>query len=520
MSANEPRQNGEVMSIAFDAATALDSRETDAIAQPVFSGLVGASPGLKIDIQHCDLRSFRAATGELIVVTGDDGPFQVLIGLGDSGTCTAEMVRKAAGSFAREIAGCAHVAFDLRGVGHDSLAVHDAAKAVVEGMVLAAHRFPGYRRDVKASRVERVTLLVDHGEVESVIASVAQGVVISQAVNLARDLANEPAGVMTPERVSQVATQVARQGGLDARILDEEDIALERLGGLLGVGQGSHEPSRLVILTYEPSLGADAGDTQRPVPVVALVGKGITFDSGGLSLKSAAGMTGMKADMSGGAAVIAVLGACRALAIRCRVVGIVPLAENMPGGGGMKPGDVVRIRNGKTIEVLNTDAEGRLVLADGLVLAAEERPDAIIDLATLTKDCVVALGPDIAGVMGNNEELIGRICAASERAGEFSWHLPLPEQYRSHIDSDVADMKNTGVPGQAGALTAGLLLSEFVGDCPWAHLDIVGRTDVERDYRHKGALGFGVRTLLELFADFDPLGGRSSVGDASHRTRR
>jgi leucyl aminopeptidase len=212
----------------------------------------------------------------------------------------------------------------------------------------------------------------------------------------------------------------------------------------------------------------------------------------------------MKTDMSGAAAVIAVLGACRALEIPIRVIGILPMAENMPGGRAIKPGDVVRIRNGKTIEVLNTDSEGRLILADGLSLAVEESPDAIIDLATLTQDCVVALGRDIAGLMGNNEALVAQIREASIRAGEGTWHLPLPEDYKHHIESNVADMKNTGVPGQAGALTAGLMLSEFVGNTPWAHLDIVGRSEVEVDYRHKGASGFGVRTLVELLSHFAP----------------
>jgi leucyl aminopeptidase len=268
------------------------------------------------------------------------------------------------------------------------------------------------------------------------------------------------------------------------------------------VGQGSAQPTRVVYVTYDPDPEAD-------LPHVALVGKGITFDSGGLSLKPAESMMTMKTDMSGAAAVVATLAACRRLAIQVRVIGIMPTTENMPGGRATKPGDVLRTRSGKTIEVLNTDAEGRLVLADGLTLAAEESPDAIVDLATLTGACVVALGSSIAGLMGNDDRLIAAVGEASKRAGEATWHLPLPSGYRSQIDSEIADMKNIGAAGEAGALAAGLLLEEFVGTTPWAHLDIAGpaRSEEDKGYRRKGATGFGVRTLIELLARYEALGG-------------
>jgi leucyl aminopeptidase len=239
---------------------------------------------------------------------------------------------------------------------------------------------------------------------------------------------------------------------------------------------------------------------------VVLVGKGITFDSGGLSLKTAEGMVTMKTDMSGAAAVLATVSACGALGVRVRVTAIAPTTENMPGGRATKPGDVLTIRNGRTIEVLNTDAEGRLVLADGLSLASEMQPDAIIDLATLTGACVVALGTSIAGVFGSDDALVGRVRAASGRAGEGTWQLPLPDEYRSHIDSDVADMKNIGKAGQAGAIAAALLLARFVDGVPWVHLDIAGpaRSDEDSGILAKGGTGFGVRTLLELLEAYGP----------------
>ncbi len=256
------------------------------------------------------------------------------------------------------------------------------------------------------------------------------------------------------------------------------------------------------------------------MPTVALVGKGITFDSGGLSLKSGDGMMTMKCDMSGAAAVIATLGACRALEVGVNVVGYAPATENMPGGRATKPGDVLTIRNGKTIEVLNTDAEGRLVLSDALSLAAEDEPDAIIDIATLTGACVVALGSKIAGIMSNDSRLVGAIERAAARSGEGFWHLPLPEVYRSSFESPVADMKNIGRPGNAGALVAGLILEEFVADRPWAHLDIAGPafTDEETDESRKGRHRVQCRHALELLSSWQAIGsGADHAADGAVR---
>jgi leucyl aminopeptidase len=280
-------------------------------------------------------------------------------------------------------------------------------------------------------------------------------------------------------------------------VLDLAAIKRLRLGGLLGVNRGSVQPPQFVEIEYKP--------TGRPTGTLAFVGKGITFDSGGLSLKTGAGMMTMKCDMSGAAAVIGAMSVLPEVAPKVRVIGYLPITDNMTDGDATRPGDILRIRNGKTVEVLNTDAEGRLILADALVLASEARPDAIVDLATLTGACLVALGPSIAGLMGNDQAWNDQVRAAADRVGERLWPLPLPEDYRKMLDSPVADLKNIGGP-HGGALTAGLFLREFVGEgIPWVHLDIAGpafNEATEDGEIPKGGTGFGVRTLIELARTF------------------
>jgi leucyl aminopeptidase len=375
-------------------------------------------------------------------------------------------------------------------------------QAVAEGAVLAAYRFVSHKSDNEGGGLERFVVAGAGLDPAALSEGVRRGVVVADAVCLARDLVNEPPSSLTPTRFAEAAEgHAGGRPGVTVEVWDEQRIVDERLGGLLGVARGSAEPPRLVKVAYEPE---DPVTVDGRVPHVILVGKGITFDSGGLSLKTAEGMTTMKTDMSGAAAVLATVAACGDLGVRVRVTAIAPTTENMPGGRATKPGDVLTIRNGRTIEVLNTDAEGRLVLADGLSLAAELQPDAIIDLATLTGACVVALGTSIAGMFGSDDTLIGLVRAASDRAGEGTWPLPLPEEYRSHIDSEIADMKNIGKGGQAGAISAALLLAEFVGEVPWVHLDIAGpaRSDEDNGILAKGGTGFGVRTLLELLEHY------------------
>jgi len=459
----------------------------EVVSAPAFAAGPPALEGDdRLDRRLLALVGFEAKPGEAAVLAGDGGPMVVALGLGPADELDAEVVRRAAAAFVKAAWLARTAAFVLPDRGLDRGA---ASQAAVEGMALAAYRFTRYKSAPKPCRLETVTVV--GGEA----AGLERGAAVAAAVALARDLVNEPAGAMTPVLLAGVAAEVAQAAGLEIDVLDEVGIERERLGGLRGVSLGSSQPPRLVRLTWSPP-GATA--------TVVLVGKGITFDSGGLSIKSAEGMMAMKTDMSGAAAVLATMSALPALAPAARVVAILPVTENMPGGGAIKPGDVLTFRNGKTAEVLNTDAEGRLVLADGLSLAAEAEPDAIVDLATLTGACVVALGREITGVMGNSDDLVGQVLAAAQRSGEAMWHLPLPARYRKHIDSRLADMKNIGASGQAGALSAGLFLQEFVGRVPWVHLDIAGpaRADDDDGYVTSGGTGVGVRTLLELLGRF------------------
>ena len=461
---------------------------------PVFANGKSPSSGVELDSRYLKARGFEGKKGQTESLLADDGTTIVAIGMGEAAKVSADGLRDAGACLARAASKSKRVATTLLDAAN-GVDPASAAQAVAEGVALAAYDFNVYRSDPKPSKIERVTLVA--GKDDAVAAGLARGERIARAVALARDLINEPAEAMTPRRLAEVAMEAADAGGLSVNVWDEEDIERERLGGLAGVAAGSDEPPRLIELRYEPEGEAVAS--------IALVGKGITFDSGGLSIKTGDGMMTMKTDMSGGAAVIAAMSALRDLGVPVRVRGIVPATENMPNGRAVKPGDVLRFRNGKTAEVLNTDAEGRLVLADGLSLAAEERPDAIIDLATLTGACMIALGPSIAGVMGNDDGLVDQVVEASKRAGESTWPLPLPESYRCHIDSEIADMKNIGRPGgKGGALVAGLFLKEFVGDVPWAHLDIAGpaRSEEDSGWLRKGGTGFGVRTLLELLSSW------------------
>jgi leucyl aminopeptidase len=337
--------------------------------------------------------------------------------------------------------------------------------------------------------------------------------VVAEAVGFARDLVNLPGGELTPSRFARLGAERAEAAGLEVEVLEDAAIAELGLGGLLAVNKGSVHPPRLLKLTYEPP----ARDAEAPAPVpgdtetVALVGKGITFDSGGLSLKPAEAMEGMKMDMAGAAAVIAAMCALPALEAPVRVVSFTPMTDNMTGGDAQRPGDVYTARNGTTVEVLNTDAEGRLILGDALALAAEEEPAAIVDLATLTGACMVALGERIAGLLSNDDDLAERVGAAASVAGERVWRLPLPADYRKQLDSDVADLKNIGTR-YGGTLTAGLFLKEFVKDTPWVHLDIAGPAYAKEPdgVNPKGGTGFGVRTLVQLLGSW---GGDDEIDD-------
>ena len=465
--------------------------DVDVLGVPVFAERdVPDNVGVELDLKFLETSGFEGKVGETAPLLADDGSTIVAVGVGARDKIDPDQLRRAAAAFARKASRAGRAAFVLpAGSGLDQDAF---AQAAAEGAAMATYRFTRYKSAASASRLESVTIVGGSPD------AVARGAAVAKAVSLARDLINEPAGDMTPRRLADVAGEVASRTGAELAVMDETEIENEGLGGLRGVSLGSVEPPRLIRLTWTPP-------DSKPAGTVVIVGKGITFDSGGLSLKSGDGMMTMKTDMSGAAAVLATMSALPVTQPGVRVIGIIPATENMPSGTAIKPGDVLKIRNGKTAEVLNTDAEGRLVLADGLSLAAEEEPDAIIDLATLTGAVSIALGKEIAGVMGNSQPLVDQVIDASNRAGEPMWQLPLPQRYRRHLDSEVADMKNIGNPGQAGTIVAGLFLQEFVGEVPWAHLDIAGtaRSDADDGYMTKGGTGAGVRTLLELLRTFE-----------------
>jgi leucyl aminopeptidase len=475
-------------------------------------------------------REFTAAVAQALVVTGGPGGpggpggradvDMVLLGLGsgdeDDAAASAEPWRRAAAALVRAVSGGGSVAM----VVPTAAATPAVGAAVAEGAILASYSFDEFRSKKRVT-VERLVVVAPGAASSDVDVArrqltrgVDRGSRTAAAVTWARDLINFPPSDLPPRRLADRA--VARLSGLPGttvEVWDEERIASERLGALLGVSRGSHEPARLIRAGYEPPAAADPGGPgagpHHPPPHVVLVGKGITFDSGGLSLKTSTGMTTMKTDMSGAAIVLGVVSACAGLGVGARVTALAPVAENMPGGSALKPGDVVTARNGSTIEVLDTDAEGRLVLADALSLAAEidPPPDAIVDVATLTGAATIALGTGIGALFGSDDALVERVRKAGERAGERLWPMPMPEDYGEHIDSDVADMKNIGRPLQAGAIVAAILLSRFTGGLPWAHLDIAGagRAAESSGYVTKGGTAFGLRTLLELLADYgDP----------------
>ncbi|HYY05555.1 MAG TPA: leucyl aminopeptidase [Candidatus Limnocylindria bacterium] len=370
-------------------------------------------------------------------------------------------------------------------------AAPDATAAFVEGFQLAGYRFAGYLSDPeRRARVQALTLGGDPQELGAPLAAVAA---VVEEIFRARDLVNEPASVATPRFLAERVAALARDiRGLEAEAWAPRRIAREGLNGLLAVARGSREEPRFIRLRWQ-----GAGARRR----VVLVGKGITFDSGGLSLKPPKSMETMKYDMAGGAAVIGAVAAAARLRLPVDVTGFVPATENLPGGRAQKPGDVIRFLNGKTVEVLNTDAEGRLILADALALASREKPDAVIDVATLTGACRVALGTLFAGVMGNDERLVAQLVEAGRVAGEPCWQLPLVREYREDLKSPIADLKNVG--GEAGTITAALFLAEFVDGVPWAHLDIAGPAFTDKDLPHapRGGTGFGVRLLLRYLSD-------------------
>ncbi|MDH6227309.1 leucyl aminopeptidase [Streptomyces sp. MJP52] len=442
------------------------------------------------------------AEGEVTKLPAPSGfkaPLVVAVGLGagpEKGEAwDAEALRRAAGAAARALTGVKKAAFAL------PLEDAEAAGAVAEGVLLGAYAYDAYKesgKDEKAraksgkAPLAEAVLLGGKPRDRAFKAAVDRGVAVAGEMNRARDLINMPPNDLFPASFAEIAQKAAKEHGLKVTVLDEKALTKGGYGGILGVGNGSARPPRLVKLSYTSSKAKKH---------LALVGKGITYDSGGISLKPAGHNETMKCDMSGAAAVFAAVVAAARLGLEVNVTGWLCLAENMPSGAATRPGDVLRMYSGKTVEVLNTDAEGRLVLADGLWAASQEKPDAIVDVATLTGAMVLALGSRTFGVMANDDAFRGAVHEAAEETGEDAWQMPLPEHLRAGMESATADIANMG-ERMGGGLVAGLFLREFVGEgITWAHLDIAGPAFNEGKpfgYTPKGGTGSAVRTLVRL----------------------
>ena len=445
-------------------------------------------------IRHGD---FTGKTCETLLLygTGDVTAKRVLVvGLGPKENFGLEVIREAAGTAARHLQnmGLASASTILHGTGAGKLNVEQVAEAVAEGSILACYQFDDYRTKEKPKpQLKKLTIVeCDRSNLTAARRGVRVGKKIAEATCLARDLANLPGNTATPSYLARTARSIARTHGMSCQVFDEARMRKMGMGALLAVSQGSRQKAQFIILEYNKALGGK--------PLI-FVGKGVTFDSGGVSIKPGGGMEDMKFDMCGGAAVIGAMQAVAALKLGIRVVGIVPATENLLDGAGFKPGDILTTLSGKTIEIVNTDAEGRLILADALAYAARLKPDAVVDLATLTGACVIALGHHVSGLMGNNDDLAAKVQEAGNFTGERVWQLPLWDEYRKQIRSDYADMKNTG--GRAGgAITGAALLAEFTEEYPWVHLDIAGTawSSKTRPYVPKGGVGIGVRLLTQL----------------------
>jgi leucyl aminopeptidase len=432
---------------------------------------------------------FRGTDGEQLVAHGAEATV-VLLGLGAGAPARAAWVR--AGARARreaETAKARRIEVRLDHAGADAT----AAAAFVEGFHLAGYRFDDQKGAPQPRPTLRLTVSGRAAKEPTLARLLDETRVVVECVCAARDLVNQPPSVATPSFLAEFASRAAKgQKGLEAEVWGESRMTKRGVAGVPAVARGSAEPPRFIMLRWTPP---HAGKR------VALVGKAITFDSGGLSLKPPKSMETMKYDMAGGAAALATVIAAARLRLPVEVTAYVPATENLPGGRAQKPGDVIRYANGKTVEVLNTDAEGRLVLADGLVLASREKPDAIVDLATLTGAARVALGVRYAAILGSDQALIDGLRQAGESVGERLWQLPLVDEYKDDLKSSTADLKNVGGGPEGGTIIAALFLREFVDGVPWAHLDIAGPAFVERDWPDapRGGTGFGVRLLLAYF---------------------
>jgi leucyl aminopeptidase len=419
----------------------------------------------------------------------------LVIGLGKQPEFGLDTIRDVTATALRRLrdAGAATVATIVHGAGIAGLEPEACAQAIAEGAVMGLYRFDRLKKpDEDQRQVDSVTLVeFDESKLAALERGVERGLILGQAANHARDMANEPANLFTPSVMAERAQALAKDAGLECQVLEREEMEKLGMGAFLGVAVGSVQPPKFIILRYRGN--ADAQQT------IGLLGKGITFDAGGISIKPSRGMEEMKGDMSGGAAVISAMWALAKLKAKVNVTAAVPATENMPSGSATKPGDVLRAMNGKTIEVINTDAEGRLILADAICYARQEKLSPIIDVATLTGAMQIALGPAATGFMTTDDALAEAVVKAGQACGERMWRFPLIDEYRESLKSTVADIKNTG-GREGGAIRAAKFLHFFAEDVPWMHIDMASTDDVDKDKGAwvKGATGIPTRTLVNL----------------------
>ncbi|ALV47496.1 leucyl aminopeptidase [Arthrobacter alpinus] len=466
--------------------------DVDAICVPVLTdGLVHEALG--IDAATLSRAGFEAKIGA--VLTLPKNPVTVVAtGIGEASSLTVAGIRDAVAAFSVTTGKAGRLAVHLEHV--PDLNISDAAAAIVEGVLLARYHFDLRTTPAASVPVEKLVLIVEDAEVAAAQSGAERGRVTARAAMLARDLATAPAVMLTATRMAEVAVSLGEEFGFDVEVFDKEALVELGCGGLLGVNKGSVEPPRMVVMHYLPE-GTPAGH-------LGLVGKGIMYDSGGISLKPGdLSHSQMKNDMTGAADILGAMTTLAALGCPAEITAYLMCTDNMPSGSAMQLGDVLVTRGGKTVEVLNTDAEGRLVMSDALVLAVEAGADAIVDIATLTGACLRTFGTEIAGLMGNNEDILAQVEAAAAATDEQVWRLPLPPRLRADLDSDIADIKNIGGVN-AGAITAGLFLQEFVAGTPWAHIDIAGTAQAPAASRWipRGPTAFGTRLLIELALRF------------------
>jgi len=445
-------------------------------------------------------REIRGKRKEVTVFHRPDGKGRLLVvGLGPRTLVDIETLRNAAAEVVRALKGrgARTLGFKLASFSNERIPAESAVRALVDGVELGGYEFLRYK-STHEGKIEEATIFLGEEaarEETPLRKALEQEETLLDTVLWTRDIANVPADTATPEWLAEHARGLAKEFGLKVTVFDEKKLAEMQCGGILGVGSGSGHPPRLIVLEY--GGGARSGKT------VAVVGKGITFDSGGISIKSAPGMAAMKYDKSGACAVLGIIRAAASLKVPPRVIGVMACAENLPGPNAYRPGDMLRTHTGKTIEVLNTDAEGRVVLSDALGYVVEKyHPDQVIDLATLTGACVVALGPDIAGLMSNDDALSQSLLDASHQTGEAIWRMPVTDTHREMVKSEIGDVRNSTEQREAGALTAAAFLENFVGNTAWAHLDIAGPaynegplTKYVPSYFNRGATAFGVRLV-------------------------